>query len=184
MSTLGAVLVCATALALDAAPATAPVGQRLPTVTGRSLAGAEVRLPDDLRASATVLLVAYRRGAQADVDRWASLLDREAPEVGWYEVPTISSPLWRPLAGWIDAGMRGGVPRDRWTRVVTLYRDAPAVERFLGDPGGLATQVVVLDREGVVRWFHGSGYSEEAGAELVGAVRELGEGGGRGSTGD
>lgn len=173
---------CATALVLESA-ARAPVGDRFPSVTGRSLAGAEVRLPDDLSDPATVLLVAYRRGTQDDIDRWTGLLDREAPEVVWYEVPTISSPLWRPLAGWIDAGMRGGVPQARWGRVVTLYRDAPAVERFLGDTGGLTTQVVVLDRAGNVRWFHGSGFSTAAGAKLVETVRGLAGGGNRGTDG-
>jgi hypothetical protein len=171
---------CATVLALEAATA-GPVGKRFPSVTGSSLAGAEVRLPDDLNVPATVLLVAYRRGTQDDVDRWTGLPDREAPEVVWYEVPTISSPVWRPLAGWIDAGMRGGVPEARWARVVTLYRDAPAVARLLGDPGGLTAQVVVLDRAGNVRWHHGSGFSEAAGAQLVETVRGL-VGGGDGGT--
>ena len=154
-----------------------PIGLRPPSVVGQSLDGASVRLPEDLAGAPAVLLVAYRRQTQRDVDLWRGLIEREAPEVRWLEVPTIASPVWRPLAGWIDGGMRGGVPRDLWGNVVTLYRDARALREFLGDRGGYTTHVVVLDAAGTVVWLDAEGFTEEGAAGLLRALSDVGEGG-------
>jgi len=154
--------------------AAGPLGERLPSVRGTSLARAEIRLPEDLAGAPAVLLVAYRRQTQADVDRWVAALDRLAPGVTALEVPTITSPVWRPLQGWIDGGMRRGVPAEAWGRVVTLYDEAPRLAAFLGERRGAVTHVVLLDAAGTVAFFHAEGYSEEAAAQLAGVIGDLG----------
>ena len=153
--------------------AASPVGTRLPSVAGEALDGTVFRLPEDLGGAGAVLLVAYRRQTQSDVDRWREVLEREAPAVRWLEVPTIANPVWRPFAGWIDGGMRGGVPRELWGKVVTLYRDAPRLREFLGDRGGYTTHVVVLDGAGTVVWFDPQGFTEEGAAGLLRALAAL-----------
>ena len=150
-----------------------PVGHRVPTVSGSSLSGVEMTLPDDVSGEPAVLLVAYRRGTQADIDRWTAMIDRELPELRWLEVPTITSPVWRPFAGWIDGGMRRGVPERLWGNVVTLYGDAPRMRDFLGDVGGLTTHVVLLDSTGTVALFWNEGFSPAASEELVRSVHRL-----------
>lgn len=150
-----------------------PVGRVLPSVKGTSLAGREVRFPEDLRGKPAVLLVAYRRGTQEDVDLWIRFLSQRAPGLPFFEVPTISNPVWRPLSGWIDGGMRGGVPQEKWPSVVTLYGDAPTLRRFLGDRGGFVTHAVLLDGEGRVAWFGNEGFSEAAGRELLAVLSRL-----------
>jgi len=152
---------------------TGPLGRRFPSVGGTSLAQARVRLPDDLAGSPAVLLVAYRRGTQADIDRWAAFLRLEAGAAPVFEVPVIPALVWRPLDGLIDGGMRGGVPRDQWDRVVTVYGDGAVIRGFLGDPGGLVALVVLLDAAGVVRWFHAGGFSPAAARQLLERLREL-----------
>jgi hypothetical protein len=71
--------------------------------------------------------------------------------------------------------MRGGVPQEAWSSVVTLYEDAPKLRDFLGDYGGTTTHLVLLDREGDVAWFNAGGFSERAGASLLEALERLGE---------
>ncbi len=56
-----------------------PVGRTFPWVAGTALSGSRVRFPDDFIGAPALLLIAYRRGAQADVDRWAAFVRREAP---------------------------------------------------------------------------------------------------------
>lgn len=152
-----------------------PLGKRLPSVKGEALSRTTVCFPEDTAGSPAILMVAYRRGTQADVDRWTAFLQDRAPRTVRYEVPTIASILWRPLAGWIDSGMRGGVPQEAWSSVVTLYEDAPKLRDFLGDYGGTTTHLVLLDREGNVAWFNAGGFSERAGASLLEALENLGE---------
>jgi hypothetical protein len=150
-----------------------PVGKRLPSISGETLSRLRVRFPENLVGSPAVLLVAYRRGTQHDLDRWIEFLSLKAPQLVWYEVPTIPSLIWRPLAGWIDAGMRSGVPQDKWSRVVTVYEDAAKLRGFIGDNGRDMTHLVVLNSDGIVVWFNPNGYSEEAASELLGHLRRL-----------
>jgi hypothetical protein len=152
---------------------TDPLDRRFPSVGGTSLARRPVRLPDDLAGAPAVLLVAYRRGTQSDIDRWARFLRAEAPATASLEVPVIPSLVWRPFAELIDGGMRGGVPSGQWSSVVTVYADGAAVREFLGDPGGLSALVVLLDAAGVVRWFHAGGFAPTAGRELLTRLRAM-----------
>jgi hypothetical protein len=148
-------------------PRPAPLGRRFPAVAGSSLAGLRVVIPHDLAGAPALLLVAFRRGTQADVDRWQSFAGDRLPGLYRLEVPVIPRLIFRPLAGWIDGGMRAGVPRDLWDGVVTIYEDGAVVGGFLGDRGGLAAHAVLLDHEGVVRWIEAGGFAAVAGERLV-----------------
>lgn len=150
-----------------------PVGKRLPSISGQTLSGVRTRFPEDLLGSTSVLLIAYRRGTQQDLDRWIEFLSLKAPQLAWYEVPAIRSLIWRPLAGWIDSGMRNGVPKDKWSRVVTLYEDAAKLGEFIVDNGKDLTHLAVLNSDGIVAWFSANGYSEESASELLELLQRL-----------
>jgi len=59
----------------------------------------------------------------------------------------------------IDSGMRTGIPKELWGGVITLYRDAAAVESFTGTDNKLPARVLLLDGEGKVIYFHDEGFS-------------------------
>jgi hypothetical protein len=153
-----------------------PVGRRFPTVTGTALSGESVRFPDDLFGAPSVLLVAYQRMAQVDVSSWLEFLAVREPELTVYEVPTIPAIAYRPWAGWIDNGMRKGVPRVLWPQVVTLYGEGVPVHRFLGDDGYVGASAVLLDAHGVVRWFDGRGFTPDKGGDLLDELRQIDQG--------
>jgi hypothetical protein len=150
-----------------------PVGKRLQSISGETLSRLKICFPENLAGSPAVLLVAYRRGTQHDLDRWIEFLSLKAPQFIWYEVPTIPSLIWRRFAGWIDSGMRSGVTQDKWPRVVTLYGDAAKLRDFVGDNGRNLTHLVVLSSDGTVVWFNPNGYSEEAASELLDLLLRL-----------
>lgn len=149
------------------------LGRRFPSVAGRALSGEVVHFPEDLAGAPALLLCAYRRGTQADADRWAAFVERHLPGLATYELPIIPSLVWRPLQGWIDGGMRGGVPASLWSTTVTLYAQGAAAREFIGDSGGLRTQVVLLDASGVVAFHDAGGFTAEGAAALVAAVAAL-----------
>lgn len=149
------------------------VGHRFPEVAGTALSGEVVRFPLDLAGSPALLLCAYRRGTQTDVDRWAAFAARELPGLAVYELPIIPALVWRPLQGWIDGGMRGGVPPAQWARVVTLYEDGRRAKEFIGDGGGWRAQVVLLDADGVVMFHDTGGYRDVTAAALAAVVAAL-----------
>lgn len=151
------------------------VGRRFPSVRGRALSGEPVHLPEDLRGAAALLLCAYRRGTQADIDRWVAFGRARLPAgLRTLEVPIISAVVWRPLKGWIDGGMRGGVPKAQWSNVVTVYDESARTSRdFLGDAEGYAAHVLLLDAEGTVRLHDAGGYADPAALRLTEAIAEL-----------
>ncbi|MCX6362761.1 MAG: hypothetical protein NTW58_01045 [Actinobacteria bacterium] len=145
-------------------------GRRFPSVAGVALSGERVRFPEDLLGAPALLLCAYRRGTQADIDRWAAFAARELPGLAVFELPIIPALIWRPLQGLIDGGMRGGVPRPQWSHVVTLYDEGAKARGFIGDGGGNRAQVVLLDAAGVVVFHDSSGFGESGAGRLAAAL--------------
>jgi len=142
-----------------------PTGETFPTVTGESLAGDEVTVPDDFAGQPLLLLVGYEQEAQFDLDRWAvgldtaRALDPSALDVEILELPTIPGLGARIASGFIDDGMRGGIPEEDWKTVVTLYSEASPVAKFTGNEGGNTGRILLLDRAGEVVFFHDRGFS-------------------------
>ncbi len=136
-----------------------PTGETFPTVTGTSLAGDEVRLPETGAGAPLLLLIGYEQETQFDLDRWLLSLD----QLGWrertLELPTIPGMMPRLFSGYIDGGMRRGIPQEDWAGVVTVYGDAAAIAAFTGNEDGLPGRVLLLDANGVVRFFHDRGFS-------------------------
>jgi hypothetical protein len=69
--------------------------------------------------------------------------------------------------------MRGGVPASLWSSTVTLYGQGAAAREFVGNSGGLRTQVVLLDGAGAVAFHDGEGFSDTGAARLKAAVAAL-----------
>ncbi|MHC5003588.1 MAG: hypothetical protein ACYTJ0_10735 [Planctomycetota bacterium] len=145
-----------------------PTGQPFPTVTGASLEGESMTLPDALAGEPAVLLVGYVQGTQFDIDRWLmGLLQAETP-TRIVELPTIPGLVPTMISGWIDDGMREGIPPEDWAAVVTLYGDAAQpVAELTGTEFPRRTRVLLLDGEGTIRWFDDAGYSPRKAMEVA-----------------
>ena len=141
-------------------PNRTPVGETFPTVTGKSLAGDEVIVPDAFRGKKVILVLAYEQDAQFDVDRWGIgffTADFDLPPV--YEIPTIPGLIPSLLKNVIDGGMRKGIPKESWRDVITVYGgDGGVLSKWTGTENDLNARIVLLDEQGVVRWFHDRGY--------------------------
>ncbi|MDF1800204.1 MAG: CIA30 family protein [Planctomycetota bacterium] len=158
-------------------PGQDPVGERFPEVSGEDLNGTAVALLDP--AEPRILLVGYEQRTQFDIDRWILGLQQTGTPAPLVEVPTIPGLLPGMAAGYIDDGMRGGIPPEDWAAVVTLYgSDASAVAAFTGNELGNNARVLLLDANDRVAWFHDRGYSATLVLDLDRAFRELVEAGG------
>jgi len=148
-----------------------PEGERFPSVRGTALDGKEWRLPEDLEGRWALLLVGYVQGAQFDLDRWTmGVLDADLG-VPVLEVPTIEGLVPSLISGWIDDGMRAGIPKQDWPSVVTVYGDADAIVALTGNESPRNGRVLLLDDKGVVRWFSDEGYAARAMLELRDLLR-------------
>jgi hypothetical protein len=91
------------------------------------------------------------------------------------EVPTIPGLVPTVISGWIEDGMRSGIPEEDWGAVVTLYGSAAKpVTELTGTENGRNARVIVLDAEGRIAWFDDTGFSARKALEGAGLVAELG----------
>ena len=147
---------------------------RFPRVEGSNLEGDRFVLPADFGGEINVVLVAFKREQQHDVDTWMPSLKRIAeanPGLRVYELPTLGR-RYRLMRSFIDGGMRSGIP-DRAVRAatVTLYIDKSPFRRALGLPDEDRIYVLLVDREGRVHWRTDGAFDAKAGAELESIVR-------------
>ena len=156
-------------------PARDPLGERLPDVEAKTLEGDALALPGDLAGAPAILLVGYKQRAQFDLDRWWMGLQQAEVKVTVIEVPTIPALVPTLISGWIDEGMRAGIPEEGWGVVATLYGDsAEPVARFTGNEGGNNARVLALDGSGQVVWFTDRGYSAGQALELAELLEGMG----------
>lgn len=147
-----------------------------PSVSGENLHGEKVTFPDDLKGRPALVLVAFKREQQADVDTWLAQIGAfEAAIAGIrvIETPTISSTRWGWFAWFIDGGMRSGIPDDAArARTITLYTDVTRFREALGMDTDGQIYAVLLDADARVRLVEPGVFAADAPqrfAELLGS---------------
>lgn len=141
-----------------------------PRAVGSNLEGREFVLPFDLEGKLNVVVIAFKREQQADVDSWMPFLGKtEATHPGLrvYELPTLARG-YRLMQSFIDGGMRRGIP-DVAVRAatITLYLDKAPFKRALriSDEGRI--HLLLIDREGRVYWRAAGAFDPARAAELA-----------------
>jgi hypothetical protein len=128
---------------------------RFPTVTGSNLQRKKLSLPQDFQGERNLVLIAFQRWQQAQVDTWipfARQLEEDYPRLRYYELPTIRR-LNALSRTFVNEGMRAGIPDPlARERTITLYLDKRAFRRALQIAGEDEIQVLLLDRQGGVLW--------------------------------
>ena len=151
-----------------------PVGETLPNVEGQSLAEERIELPAELAGGPAILLIGYQQEAQFDIDRWLLGLIQVGVDARVLELPTIPGLAATFASRWIDDGMRGGIPKEDWGVVVTLYGDAAKpIAEFTGTENGQVARIIVLDATGTVVWFDDEGYAPRKAIAVSELISEL-----------
>jgi hypothetical protein len=153
-------------------PSQVSIGDKMIDATGQSLEGEPVVIPQDFAGQETLLLFGYKQDSQFDIDRWLIGLDMTKTNVAAYEIPTMQGMLPRMFSGFIDSGMRKGIPKDLWKGVVTVYADGDKVQRFTGNVNPNNARVMLLDKQGSIVYFYDRGFSVEALNEVRAALEK------------
>ncbi|MFT7534350.1 MAG: hypothetical protein ACI8UD_003795 [Planctomycetota bacterium] len=150
-----------------------PIGERFPTVRAAALDESIVAIPDNFVGKEVLLFIGYEMDSQFDIDRWLLGLTQLEVDVAVYELPTIPGLIPGMFGSVINNGMRSGIPQEDWAIVATVYDDADAIARFLGNETPLPARVVLLDKQGKVAFFHDRGYSTKSLIRMNAQLAEL-----------
>lgn len=161
------------ALSACSAPVVRPqkfIGNEFPSISGKALDGTVVTAPASFKGQPTVLLIGYLQKAQFDIDRWILGLLQADVKVRIVELPTIAGMMPEMVQGFIDNGMRRGIPKEDWASVITIYEDAHKIIEVIGNENPQNAHVVLLDAEGRIIWSADRGYSAAQILELKALV--------------
>lgn len=125
-----------------------------PRLVAQTLGGRHLILPDLLDDDYGLVVLVFRRHAQPMVDSWLHPFSREPfvhPRLHRWEVPMLAGG-WRMVSGYIDGGMRAGIPPARHDQVATFYGDAGRHRAALGIDDLDSAYPVLIDGTGRVLW--------------------------------
>jgi len=169
-----AMILVSSALAGDAKlPSQTPA--KFPELKASNLESREFNLPHDFGGERNLVLIAFQREQQEQLDTWLKEMNRfqEAdPGFQYYELPTIDK--LNPLMRWfIDSGMRRGIPdKNARARTITLYIDKKPFEESLQLPTEKIVYALLVDRSGSVLWRTEGEYNQTKGESLRQALRD------------
>jgi len=130
-----------------------PPGTKVPQVMGQNLHRERVRFPDDVTGRPTLLLIAFRRHQQRDIDTWLRRTDElrsAAPDLKVLELPVLLK-AYVVIRPYIDGGMRSGIPDpEARARTITLYTDKRSFRKALGLGPEDSIYAVLIDREAAI----------------------------------
>jgi hypothetical protein len=130
-------------------PAQAGTPHRFPSVRVKNLSDDIKSFPADFPAEKTLLLIAFEREQQDNLDDWSARLNLRKPGAfSWLELPVIDDP-GAFMRWFVDVAMKSGIvdPAVR-VRVFSVYAPREKFIRHLGLPGPDQVHLVVADRSG------------------------------------
>lgn len=171
---VGCLVILAGITALGAEPPLA-VGTRLPGLQGSDLSGQEVRLPEMARGRVAILMFGFSYGSRTAVEAWGHHVQTTwggDARVAWYQLPMVGG-LGRLAKPFITGGMRKETPPQYHGNSVVVFGGTGAWKERLGVKDGRAAYVVILDRDGVVRWILPGALDDSRLTDLDAQVRAL-----------
>ena len=150
---------------------------QFPSLKASNLERKAFKLPEDFEGESNLCLIAFQRNQQKNVNTWiAGLKSINTPaSMKIYELPTIAKGP-RFFTSWLDGQMRAGI-HDKQARemTITLYLNKSAFRKALVIPTEKTISAILIDKKGNVLWRATGDYNEDKGAELMSALKLLGE---------
>ena len=165
-----------TASCLSASGATEQIpAARIPTLQGRTLAGADVHLPADLNTKAGVLVVGFSQASRSQVTAWGKRLAGDylgSTTVAYYEMPVLES-VPKLLRGFVVGRIKADVSeRARPTFLPVLDHEADW-KKATGFGNEDDAYILLVDGAGQVRWRTQGALTDTAYAELQTQLRTV-----------
>lgn len=125
-----------------------------PSLVGIDLNGKEFTFPDSLPKPLNLIIVAFEREQQKDVNTWIAMAENlmaEHENLSFYEVPLIYE-INAPFRFWINNGMRSGIPDDKTRkRTITVYTERGKFTSLMAMET-TSIYALLLNQKGEILW--------------------------------
>jgi len=164
-------LIMAAVVASAVGSASPGVAARLPSVEGQTLTEQPFRIPNDLPASGSIVVVGFDRAHQAFIDNWAGGLGKAWPNLAVVRVAAID-PAPSFVRNVIQFGMRREIPSgEARARTVLVFTDVKALASAMRLPTGIQTPyALAIGTDGEVLAMATGPFSKEGAAPLLSAI--------------
>ena len=153
------------------------VGDPLPALNGQFLTGRDAVLPQAASGKVALVAIGFTYQSRFPVEAWAEWYRTaigSRTDVMFFEVPMIGGAA--KLGRWfIDRGMRNGTPPELHDHVITVYGGTDEWKQRLVYSAAHENDayLIVVDREGIVRWIHHGAFEQSRADELQAVLRSL-----------
>jgi hypothetical protein len=137
----------------DVTPRDALINSVFPEIKAQTLSKKSIVFPKDVAGKPTIICIAFEGSAQSLVDTWTTpvLAKYAQNEVNYYEIPMIKSG-YKIVRGFIDGGMRGGVPKELHSNVATYYGGLSDYKTNLRMDKNGSCYLFLLDKSGAIQF--------------------------------
>jgi ATP10 protein len=155
-------------------PREALVNTAFPEIKATTLSKQNIVFPKDVLGKPTIICIAFVGAAQSLVDTWTTPILAKYPnqEVNYYEVPMIKTG-YKFMRGFIDGGMRSGVPKALHGNVATYYGDLKTYKSDMKVEDVKSCYVFLLDKTGVIQYVSDSSSNAGKLTALYGAIDRI-----------
>jgi hypothetical protein len=169
------VLLCQLLLmAADPAERKLQVGSPFPVVTGKTISGAPLELPNATAGKPQILVFSFSRAGGLDSRHWNERLAADSSvEASKFNVIVLESVprLFRSAA---VSGIKGNMPPGLWPKTILLFKDEALWKERLAVSADSHCYVVLLDDAARISWMSTGPFSEKEYAELQSALTLIG----------
>ena len=163
-------LAASLSVSAEQSPATA-----IPALTGTTLSGDKVSLPEDLHGRPGVMILGFTQASRGQATAWGKRLAidfRDTPDIHFYEMPMLAG-VPRLLRGFVVKKIAETVTENGKRHFLPVYdheSEWRAAAQFSKPDDAY---IVVVDGGGIIRWRIVGALSDDADALLKQKIQEL-----------
>ena len=125
--------------------------ETFPRLSGETLAGNAIVLPDAAKGKQIILIISFSRAAQEQTRSWGEKLKQQLPGVARYQVLELED-VPRFFRGFVKSSIRKGIPQESQNNFVLLFEGQDALKKIANYQSADDAYVVLLDANGNVTW--------------------------------
>jgi len=153
------------------------IGINFPDLSGESLAGQKIVLPQAAAGKVTLIMIALKRDSIPQLDPWLKAYDEAFGKnkgFAFYKIPMMKSAFAKQISSIINGKMKKDNPERLHDKIVTYYGPVEAYVKVLGIADEEKPYAFILDNKGVVQWRSTGVADQNSIKEMINAAKQIG----------